>query len=232
MSRILSPEEVRRRALAAKQAGLLAENPYPTLGSPYPGQEDITPIEEQGILGYPVTEEPLIPKSEMEPKNVGYFDEEGGGRELGYMHPDRNEIRIRDPSQMKEGEDEYNRVLIHELRHGGLDYLRENPALMPYIMHYLEYDEGEFGRSLRDVLAGKPEGSEWHDPVWGMPEHKLIGSVSENPYDRTLEVWERGLLGDEIDARGFQSAEERAQYVKMMEEANKKLAKQRRLLDY
>ena len=54
MARILSQEELRRRVLAAKQAGLLAENPYPYTGSPYPGQAEITPIEEQGILGYPV----------------------------------------------------------------------------------------------------------------------------------------------------------------------------------
>ena len=227
MARILSQEELRRRVLAAKQAGLLAENPYPYTGSPYPGQAEITPIEEQGILGYPVIEEPFIPESERVPENVSYFDE-GDRKAFAYMHPDRNEIRILDPSQREGGEADYNESLIHELRHGGLDYLIENPHLMPYIMHYLQYDEGEFGQSLRDVLKDKPEGSEWYDPIHAMPEHKLLAAISEDPSDRTEVYIKEGLLGPEVAARGFKTKEERDMYVKMWEEANKKLAKEKR----
>ena len=227
MARILSQEELRRRVLAAKQAGLLAENPYPYTGSPYPGQAEITPIEEQGLLNYPVIEESFIPQSEKVPENVGYFDE-GDSKALGYTHTGRNEIRILDPSQMEGGEAAYNETLIHELRHGGLDYLTENPHLMPYIMHYLQYDEGEFGQSLRDVLKDKPEMSEWYDANWAMPEHKLLHSISESPSDRTEIVVKDGLLGPETVARGFGSPEERAMYVKMWEEANKKLTKKKK----
>jgi hypothetical protein len=227
MARILSQEELRRRALAVKQAGLLAKNPYPYTGSPYPGKAEITPIEEQGLLGYPVIEESFMPQSEKVIENVGFFDA-GGKKEISYMHPGRNEIRIRDVAQMEGGEGEYNKALIHELRHGGLDYLTENPDLMPYIMHYLQYDEGEFGQSLRDVLKDKPEGSEWYDKNWGQPEHKLLHAVSEDPGDRTEIYIKEGLLGPETLARGFGSKEEREMYVKMMEEANKKLAKQKK----
>ena len=214
MARILSQEELRRRALAAQQAGLIADNPYPYTAGPYVGGTEITPIIEQGILDYEVEENPEAVSE--------------GNR--AQMSPYYKTIKIRPEDQLG-GADSYNATLIHELRHGGLNYLRENPHLMPYVMHYLQYDEGEFGRSLRDVLNWAPV----TDKDMGTPEHKMLDAVDARADRRTLEIWRdpealeaKGLLGPEISVEGFQSEEERAQYVQMMKEANEALAKKKK----
>ena len=207
MARILSKEELRRRALAAQQAGLIADNPYPYTAGPYVGGTEITPIIERGILDYEVTED----ESQVDP----------GDR--AHMSPYYKTITMGDEDRLNkaQGPGSYNTTLIHELRHGGLNYLRENPHLMPYVMHYLQYDEGEFGRSLRDVLQ---RGS-YDDVSMQTPEHKMLDAVDPRPTHRTGEIWEEGLLGPEISVSGFQSDEERAQYVQMMKEANEALEK-------
>ena len=218
MTRIVPEDEIRRRISEGLLAGAdPSKNRYPLLSGEYPGPLEITPILEQGIIDYPVVEEPYIPESERVPENLR-------DNELGYMHPSRKEIRIRDENRMDGGRAEYNRVLIHELRHGGLNYLRENPHLMPYIMHYLQYDEGEFGRSLRDVLKDAPEG----DVLFQTPEHRMIDAVDPLDAERSEEVVKEGLLGPEIVVSGFQSPEQRAQYVQMMREANEALARARK----
>ena len=217
MARILSKEELRRRALAGQQAGLIAENPYPYTAGPYVGGAEITPILEQGILDYEVTED----ESKVDPGN------------RAHMSPYYKTITMGDEDRLDkvQGTGSYNTTLLHELRHGGLNYLRENPDLMPYVMHYLQYDEGEFGRSLRDVLKWAPA----TDKDMGTPEHKMLDAVDSRAHKRTLEIWKdpeeleaKGLLGPEISVGGFQSAEERAQYVQMMKEANEALAKSKK----
>ena len=217
MARILSKEELRRRALAAQQAGLLADNPYPYTAGHYGGGSEITPIIERGILDYEVTED----ESQVDP----------GDR--AHMSPYYKTITMGDEDRLNkaQGPGSYNTTLIHELRHGGLNYLRENPHLMPYVMHHLQYDEGEFGRSLRDVLKNAPV----TDKDMGTPEHKMLDAVDSRANRRTMEIWRdpealeaKGLLGPEISVGGFQSEEERAQYVQMMIEANEALAKKKK----
>jgi len=217
MARILSKEELRRRALAAQQAGLLADNPYPYTAGPYVGGSEITPIIERGILDYEVTED----ESKVDP----------GDR--AHMSPYYKTITMGDEDRLDkaQGPGSYNATLVHELRHGGLNYLRENPHLMPYVMHHLQYDEGEFGRSLRDVLKWSPP----TDKEMRTPEHKMLDAVDSRPDRRVLEIWRdpealeaKGLLGPEISVEGFQSEEERAQYVQMMKEANEALAKKKK----
>ena len=217
MARILSKEELRRRALAAQQAGLIADNPYPYTAGPYVGGSEITPIIERGILDYEVTED----ESKVDPAN------------RAHMSPYYKTITMGDEDRLNkaQGPGSYNTTLLHELRHGGLNYLRENPHLMPYVMHYLQYDEGEFGRSLRDVLKWAPV----TDKDMGTPEHKMLDAVDSRADRRTMEIWRdpealeaKGLLGPEISVGGFQSEEERAQYVQMMKEANEALAKKKK----
>ena len=220
MARILSQEELRRRARAGLLGGETAHNPYPITAGPYAGPTEITPILEQGILDYKVIEEDptKIPPAKRDWKTL-----ESGSR--GNTAYSAKEIR------MRPGIEGFNSTLLHELRHGGLDYLRKNPDLMPYVMHYLQYDEGEFGRSLRDVLQ---RGS-YDDVSMQTPEHKMLDAVDPRPSYRTGEIWEdpeeleaKGLLGPEISLSGFQSDEERAQYVQMMKEANEALAKSKK----
>jgi len=213
MARILSQEELRKRALAGLLGGETVHNPYPITAGPYAGPTEITPILEQGILDYKVIEEDptKVPPAKRDWKTL----EPGSRGETAYS---AKEIR------MRPGIEGYNNTLLHELRHGGLDYLRKNPDLMPYVMHYLQYDEGEFGRSLRDVLKWAPV----KDKQMQTPEHKMLDAVDPRPSKRTGEIRKEGLLGPEIDVPGFQSDEERAQYVQMMKEANEALAKSKK----
>ena len=215
MARILSQEELRKRALAGLLGGETAHNPYPITAGPYAGPTEITPILEQGILDYKVIEEDptKIPPAKRDWKTL-----DPGTR--GNTAYSAKEIRMRPESELGSIQG-FNSTLLHELRHRGLNYLRENPDLMPYVMHYLQYDEGEFGRSLRDVLQRESYG----DVSMQTPEHKMLDAVDPRPTHRTGEIWEEGLLGPEISVSGFQSDEERAQYVQMMKEANEALEK-------
>ena len=210
----LTEEELRR---LVKQ-GLLTGGPSFT-GGPYLGSQDITPVIEAGIGGLldqpptkvyeaapvPLRDSGTHPRAVADPQTVGLH------------RPYYGEIHMRSRDEL--GSETFNQVLIHELKHAGIKYLRENPDLLPYIMHYMQYDEGEFGRSLRDLVK-TPETHHGDREVM----HKIINATSPRWLDRTDVIRDKQGL---IDVPGFEGQGERDLYAEMMRIFNESLEKEK-----
>jgi hypothetical protein len=133
--------------------------------------------------------------------------------EVRLLHPNLINYHVADDPRAKSSqyrvkkvrpEDEWEGVAAHELRHAGLNYLQQNPSLIPFagygIPGGISYRE-----TARGLLLDDPKG-----------EHKLIGAMSTDWYDRRYE--------GQTDANIATTPDERKGRQKIMEALNKSIA--------
>ena len=219
MARAFTQEELRwltkRGLLEGINEDSILGGAYPDMGY-YPGGPEIPPVLETAIGG--LLDQPPTKVYEEDPKLVPppkRRDMQGG---ISWAISPGAQARFKPWFQdikMRPDDPEFGVTLLHELRHGGLQYLKDNPHLIPAIRYYASEDEGEIGRSLRDILKSSEA------------VHKAIFAVSPSWEERSVEGWEEGPEGPQLAFSGFKDPETRAAYVEAMRQFNKALAGER-----
>ena len=102
--------------------------------------------------------------------------------------------------------------MSHELRHAGLQYLKDNPSLIPDFSYVSRGPTDPRGpkRESAAGLISTPEG-----------RHRLIGAMSTDPDDRIYEG--QPYIGSS-DRRRATTTDERIARQQIMQEINKKVA--------
>jgi hypothetical protein len=115
---------------------------------------------------------------------------------------------------------QWEKTMMHELRHGGFDYLKQNPSLIPdfsYVSRGPTHPQGPRRESAKGLIYDEPEDDRFSGA------HKLIGAMSPNWTDRLIGGQGYKYPGaEELGGRVVQATgDEIIARQKIMEEINK-----------
>jgi len=108
----------------------------------------------------------------------------------GAFFPYSNTIRMKKPGMLNYSNgkrvilgNQWEKSLMHELRHAGFEYLKQNPSLIPdfsYVSRGPTHPQGPRSESAKGLIYDEPEDDRFSGA------HKLIGAMSPHWIDRLI----------------------------------------------